>query len=90
MAIGVDKYEMIEYINQYNHNDVFTINDITLIYLKQEDDEHGPAYKHYEVECKVDWIDPQTPKYTTALRKCLVDASEYKSYIERKYSIKWL
>ena len=90
MSIGVDKYQMMEFISTYNLNDSFTISDITLIYLKQEDDEDGEAYKYYEVECKVEWIDPQTPKFTGALRKCLVNIEEYKSYLKRKHSVKWL
>lgn len=91
MALDVNKDEMIEYINKYNLIDVFNVYDITLIYLKQEDDEDGSASgEHYEVECRIKWIDPQTPKFTGALRKCLVNVSEYTNYIKRKHSIKWL
>jgi hypothetical protein len=90
MAIGVDKDEMLEYINKYNLVDSFNIYDITLIYLKQEDDEDGSANEHYEVECRIEWTDPQSPKFRGALRKCLVDVEEYKSYIKRKHSVKWL
>jgi hypothetical protein len=90
MTIGVDKDEMLEYINKYNLNDSFIAHDITLIYLKPEDDDDGSAYEHYEVECRVRWVDPQTPKFTGALRKCLVNVQEYRNYIKRKHSIKWL
>lgn len=90
MAIGVKKDEMIEFINRHNLNDMFTVYDVTLIYLKQEDDDHGFAGEHYEVECRVEWTDPQTPRFKGALRKCLVDVLEYTNYINRKHSVKWL
>lgn len=90
MAIGVDKDEMMEYINRYNLNDSFKIYDITLIYLKQNDDDNGYANEDYEVECRVEWTDPQSPKFRGALRTCLVNVEEYQSYIKRKHSIKWL
>ena len=90
MAIGVDKDEMLEYINKYNLNEEFTIYDITLIYLKKEDDEYGMAYEQYEVECRVEWTDPQSPKFRGALRRCFVNVKEYNSYIKRKHSITWI
>ena len=90
MAVGIDKDEMMEFINKYNLNDSFTIYDITLIYLKQDDDEDGFANEHYEVECRIEWTDTQTPRYKTTLRKCLVSVEEYKSYLKRKHSVKWL
>ena len=90
MAIGVDKFEMMEYINKYNLVDEFNVYDVTLIYLNQDDPIGGFGNEQYEVECRVEWTDPQSPKFRGALRKCLVSVKEYNLWLSRKHSIKWL
>jgi hypothetical protein len=68
------------------------LKEVIDVKIKDTDDDYGTIGEHYIVKCLVTRISPMSPTgFKEDVEKtCLVSVSEFKKWIRKEESIKWL